>query len=354
LVEVVLPAGAPVCACPVVCVCVGRLEVLKPHNKPITAIEFNPQGTMLATGCQDGSVFLLSAELSQSEIGPVPHFTCVGPGVHCAPPGPCCGVACALPGTGHGARSCGADACLPFVRGRLLLLCGVDAVRAVFRLSPLRVINAPTVWPVLMPVPWRGPGKSNSLPSPVHSRGCATTFVLPCFVRFVPPRDHRYLHHRHRCRRPSPPLPPCPHRSPIGFVSFPGPVTSLAWHPTLPELLATTADGLVVVLPVPRTFPSTTTTFELPLPFSTLKVMLLPPPRLVDAPPPSPTKGSAGADEGGDDEGKEGGEDRAPPSPPKVYVQDEPRETGAALVAVYHPQQVCCVRKAWVLVWGLG
>ena len=74
-------------ACLTPCVCLrvplgegGRLEVLKPHSKAVTAIEFNHDGSLLATGSTDGTVFLLHSESAPSELGPVPHFTYVSMG----------------------------------------------------------------------------------------------------------------------------------------------------------------------------------------------------------------------------------------------------------------------------------
>ena len=119
-------------------------------------------------------------------------------------------------------------------------------------------------------------------------------------------------------------------------------MTSLCWHPSQRRLLATTADGGVILVSVPTSFPDTSHSFDLNLRFAQYKVMLQPPPRAVPVAVSGESAGAAASTEG---EGKEGGTDNADslsaPVPEAVqYITEEPRETGAALAAAFHPAQV--------------
>jgi hypothetical protein len=240
--------------CRSICSSDTSLEVLKPHSKDVTAIEFSADGTLLATGSTDGTVFLLHAESVHGDLGAIPHF------------------------------KYDRGACEPVHR---------------FSVTPLHF------------------GQAFCFDHAQQWCGCVYSSRRFCTCGFC---------------------------SPIGFVKVPGVVTSLAWHPTERQVLVTTADGAVLLLPVPHTFPSTSTSYDLELPFAQYKVMLQPPPRLVLQSPSKQGSGVSSASDGsGDGESKEGGvdgDDAGGASVVQEYIIEEPRETGAALAAGFHPSQV--------------
>jgi hypothetical protein len=107
-------------------------------------------------------------------------------------------------------------------------------------------------------------------------------------------------------------------------------VTSLAWHPTQREVMVTTADGFVALIAVPRSFPSTEHSFDVDLPLSLYRVALPPLTKKVmvraEVPPSEPGEEKEAAEE--------------PPLVETTVTVGGPRETGAALCAIYHPEQV--------------
>jgi hypothetical protein len=110
----------------------------------------------------------------------------------------------------------------------------------------------------------------------------------------------------------------------------------------------------VVVVPVPLTFPPTSHSYDLALPFATYKVQVQPPPRAV---PRQSTGGdSAASDAAPSDAAADGdSKDSTQDSQPSIqYVIEDPRDTGAALCAAYHPTQDHSGHHVFLTVTGDG